>query len=288
MTEHKSLVFRFDDVEVREREFLLIKAGEALPVEPKAFRVLLFLLHNPGRLVTKDEILCAVWSDCSVSDNSLTRSIATLRRLLNDDTHEPRYIATVPTVGYRFLCDVTVMNGFAGSVSPQNGGERVDSGHPLLASVSGATATAVLDAGVGLPASPDPIASPAEAASFGASTHKPFRWLHVVFIAISLVAVGAGVFWFFHRRSMTNHPRAEQRVTSNSPDAPIKSAVVSPDGKYLAYSDSTGLYLRHIATGETRSWTLPKDFIAHPNSWFPDGTHLLVTRLEGPMKTPSL
>ncbi len=108
MTEHKSLVFRFDDVEVREREFLLIKAGEALPVEPKAFRVLLFLLRSPGRLITKDEILGAVWNDCAVSDNSLTRSIATLRRLLGDDTHEPRYIATVPTVGYRFLCDVRV------------------------------------------------------------------------------------------------------------------------------------------------------------------------------------
>src|ERR1700758_5742227 len=114
MTEHGPLGFRFDDVEVRQREFLLIKAGEALPVEPKAFRVLLFLLHNPGRLVTKDEILGAVWSDCAVSDNSLTRSIATLRRLLGDDTHEPRYIATVPTVGYRFLCDVTVMtDGFS-------------------------------------------------------------------------------------------------------------------------------------------------------------------------------
>jgi Tol biopolymer transport system component/DNA-binding winged helix-turn-helix (wHTH) protein len=128
MTEHGPLVFRFDDVEVREREFLLIKAGEALPVEPKAFRVLLFLLRNPGRLVSKDEILGAVWNDCAVSDNSLTRSIATLRRLLGDDTHEPRYISTVPTVGYRFLCDVTVTNGFGGPVSPQAATEEADSG----------------------------------------------------------------------------------------------------------------------------------------------------------------
>jgi hypothetical protein len=39
--------------------------------------------------------------------------------------------------------------------------------------------------------------------------------------------------------------------------------------------------LRVIASGETRRWDVPKDFIAAPNSWFPDGTHLLVTRLEG-------
>jgi DNA-binding winged helix-turn-helix (wHTH) protein len=105
--DHKFSVFKFDDIEVREREFLLVKGGETLRVEPKAFRVLLFLLRNPRRLVTKDEILNAVWNDCAVSDNSLTRSIATLRRLLGDDSREPRFIATVPTVGYRFLCDVT-------------------------------------------------------------------------------------------------------------------------------------------------------------------------------------
>lgn len=106
MTFHKFSVFKFEDIEVREREFLLVKGGKVLPVEPKAFRVLLFLVRNPRRLVTKDEILNAVWSDCAVSDNSLTRGIATLRRLLGDDSRKPRFIETVPTVGYRFLCDV--------------------------------------------------------------------------------------------------------------------------------------------------------------------------------------
>src|SRR5580658_6080658 len=115
--DHKFSVFTFEDVEVREREFLLVKGGKGLPMEPKVFRVLLFLLRNPKRLVTKDEILNAVWNDCAVSDNSLTRSIATLRRLLGDDSREPRFIATVPTVGYRFLCDVVAaeenVNGFS-------------------------------------------------------------------------------------------------------------------------------------------------------------------------------
>jgi len=95
VTDLKPFVFRFGEFEVREREFLLFRAGRAVPVEPKAYRVLLFLLQNHGRLVKKDEILNAVWDDCSVSDNSLTRSIATLRRLLGDDSREPHYIATV-------------------------------------------------------------------------------------------------------------------------------------------------------------------------------------------------
>jgi DNA-binding winged helix-turn-helix (wHTH) protein len=111
MTERKCFVFKFGDIEVREREFLLIKAGERIPVEPKAFRVLLFLLRNPGRLITKDEIVDTVWNDSAVSDNSLTRSIAQLRRVLGDDSREPLYILTVPTVGYRFLSEVKAEEG---------------------------------------------------------------------------------------------------------------------------------------------------------------------------------
>src|ERR1019366_10453227 len=70
-------------------------------------------------------------------------------------------------------------------------------------------------------------------------------------------------------------------LPSNPSDAPIKNAVVSPDGKYVAYADSTGLYLRQISSGETRHWSLPKGFVAWPFSWFPDGTHLLVVRIAG-------
>jgi len=99
----KSFIFRFADVEVREREFSLVKAGEVLPVEPKAFRVLLILLRNPQKLLPKDELLTAVWGDTAVSENSLARSIALLRRLLGDEARDPRFIETVATVGYRWL-----------------------------------------------------------------------------------------------------------------------------------------------------------------------------------------
>src|ERR1700723_3458920 len=108
MTERKCLVFSFADVQVREREFSIVRTGEVLPIEPKAFRVLLFLLRNPQKLITKEELLDAVWADASVTESSLTRSIAKLRRALGDDIREPRYIATVATVGYRFIGKVEV------------------------------------------------------------------------------------------------------------------------------------------------------------------------------------
>lgn len=113
-THHRCCVFRFADVEVREGDFSIIRAGKKLPAEPKAYKVLQFLLHNPGRVIPKDELLDAVWNDCEVSESSLTRSIAMLRRLLGDDIREPRYIATVPTIGYRFVAEVEVSENLPG------------------------------------------------------------------------------------------------------------------------------------------------------------------------------
>ena len=105
---NKSFVFRFDDVEVREREFSLTKAGKALTVEPKGFRALLFLLHNPQKLISKEELLNSVWGDAAVTEGSLTRCIWLLRSVLGDDIRSPRYIETVATVGYRFIGKVEV------------------------------------------------------------------------------------------------------------------------------------------------------------------------------------
>src|SRR6478609_4841884 len=108
MIGNKHNIFRFADVEVREREFSLLKAGKVLAVEPKAFRVLLLLLHNPQKLISKEELLNSVWGDTAVTEGSLTRCIWLLRRLLGDDVSEPRFIETVATVGYRLVCKVEV------------------------------------------------------------------------------------------------------------------------------------------------------------------------------------
>ena len=93
-------------MEVREREFSLTKAGKVSSIEPKAFRVLIFLLHNPQKLITKDELLNAIWGDTAVTEGSLSRCIWLLRSVLGDDIRSPRYIETVPTVGYRFVAAV--------------------------------------------------------------------------------------------------------------------------------------------------------------------------------------
>jgi Tol biopolymer transport system component/DNA-binding winged helix-turn-helix (wHTH) protein len=80
--------------------------GRPLALEPKAFDVLVFLLSHAGQLVTKQQILDAVWQGTAVSDNALTRVVAQLRKALGDDAREARFLETVPTRGYRWIAPV--------------------------------------------------------------------------------------------------------------------------------------------------------------------------------------
>jgi DNA-binding winged helix-turn-helix (wHTH) protein len=88
-------------------------AEQALALPPKAFDVLHYLVTHPDRLVTKDELLDAVWPQTAVSDGVVRMAIGVLRKALGDMAQTPRYIATVPRRGYRFLAPVTERTGVA-------------------------------------------------------------------------------------------------------------------------------------------------------------------------------
>ena len=253
MTERKCFVFSFADIEVREREFCIVRNSEILPVEPKAFRVLLFLLRNPQKLITKEELLDAVWGDVAVSENSLTRSVALLRKLFGDDTHEPRYIATVPTVGYRFLCDVRVTeDGFA----PANTVE-VPRETPAV------------------PASAAPLPSRQED-----SLRPPRKVLLVAIAAVILLSVTG---WFAYR---THLPAPVQRaLTRLTFDEGLQiGATWSPDGRYIAYSSDRGgkfdIWVQQVSGGNPVQITKGPAHNWQPD-WSPDGKYITYRSEEG-------
>lgn len=95
--------YQYDDVVIETHRHRLLRAGQVVEIEPKAFRVLLYLAEHRDRVVPKDELVEAVWAGTFVSDNALTRLIAQLRKQLGDTAKDSRVIETVPTVGYRFL-----------------------------------------------------------------------------------------------------------------------------------------------------------------------------------------
>jgi DNA-binding winged helix-turn-helix (wHTH) protein/TolB-like protein/Tfp pilus assembly protein PilF len=105
--------FRLD---VAERQ--LFRGDTPVAVTAKAFEVLLLLVRNAGRTVTKEEFMDTVWAGTVVEESNLSDNISTLRQALGDDAREPRYIRTVPKRGYRFLAPVQQTAGAAGFSPP--------------------------------------------------------------------------------------------------------------------------------------------------------------------------
>ncbi|MEP6911706.1 MAG: winged helix-turn-helix domain-containing protein [bacterium] len=84
----------------------LLRAGEAVPLPPKAIEALLVLVRNPGKMLEREALMQAVWSDTFVEDANLTVAISHLRKALGQNGETVEYIETIPRVGYRFVADV--------------------------------------------------------------------------------------------------------------------------------------------------------------------------------------
>jgi hypothetical protein len=99
-------------------------------------------------------------------------------------------------------------------------------------------------------------------------------------IAIGCLAliIIASLVWMVWRLPPRHTDIIERKLTSNSSENSVSSAAVSPDGKYLAYADNTGVYLKQIRTGETHPLALPPNFSVRVDDWCPDGSRLLVSR----------
>src|SRR5512132_678045 len=123
MTPPNASAFLFDDVRVEPATFRVVKSGDTLALEPKALKLLLFLIENRGRLIEKNEILDAIWNGTHVTENALVSEIAKLRKSLSDDPKSPKYIQTVHTRGYRFIAEVQVETSMAPAVVNGNDAE---------------------------------------------------------------------------------------------------------------------------------------------------------------------
>src|SRR6185295_11729291 len=103
-----SHLYRFAQFELDSRRRQLSRAASPISLTPKAFDVLLFLAQNPNRLVTREELLHAVWGNTFVEEGNLTQYISHLRKALGDNTEDTRLIVTIARKGYQFTPAVTV------------------------------------------------------------------------------------------------------------------------------------------------------------------------------------
>ena len=98
--------YRWNEFVLDLDAYRLERAGVPLSLEPKAFNLLVLMVGRPGHVFTKQEIFESLWADTAVTDHALTRVVAQLRRVLGDEARQARYLETVPTRGYRWICPV--------------------------------------------------------------------------------------------------------------------------------------------------------------------------------------
>jgi adenylate cyclase len=106
---------------------VLQAAGREIPLRRKSFELLRFLVENADRLVTKEELLRAIWPDVTVTDESLTHCVSEVRQALGDG--DQAIIKTVPRRGYRFAAPVTrVAPSAPAGAEPRPAGSDFDPG----------------------------------------------------------------------------------------------------------------------------------------------------------------
>jgi Tol biopolymer transport system component/DNA-binding winged helix-turn-helix (wHTH) protein len=223
----------------------LRKKGIRVPLQDQPFQVFAILLENSGKLVTREELRRRVWpEDTFVDFDHALNTAITKIRLALGDEAD----------NPRFV-----------ETLPRRG-------YRFIAPVDKLGARA--------PAS----GSPAIETALEEGRHEPsfFRpWMALAFFSAAAIAVLGWVLWRHPSRQMEV---IERKLTANSLENGVKSAAVSADGKFLAYTDNTGLYLKEIRTGETHRVPLPQNFSAGLSDWFSDGSHLLVSQEEQPGK----
>src|SRR5262249_24633222 len=101
-----SEVFHFDEFTLDVRERRLMRGTEAVRLPPKAYDVLVALVQQRGRLVTKERLLKCLWPKQFVEEGNLNVYVSALRKALGEDAHRPIYIETVARSGYRFIAAV--------------------------------------------------------------------------------------------------------------------------------------------------------------------------------------
>jgi Tol biopolymer transport system component/DNA-binding winged helix-turn-helix (wHTH) protein len=249
-----SRIFRFSTFEVNLHTGELRQRGQKVKLQEQPLQVLAALLERPGEMVTREELRGKLWpADTFVDfDHSLNAAIKRLRDALGESADTPIFIETLARRGYRFIGNVEIT-----TATP-----------PALSDLEG------------LKPDTETGRIPTKVSPTSASGPWARKWQFVEAALAIVVVASMAVGWLLWRqasRSKLSQASATlQRLTTNATENRIFASAISPDGKYLAYSDKTGAYLRLLSTGELHP-LLPKGSDVMFLGWFPDSSQLLAS-----------
>ena len=239
-------LLRFSVFEIDLDSGELFKKGQKLKLQGQPFELLIELLNNTGSVVTREQLKERLWPGDTAGDfdSSLNRAINRIREVLGDSAESPHFIETLPRRGYRFI----------GAVA---GGNVVEA--------TPVAAASEVDKEVGRP------------------TRRERDWKVAALAGVAFAVALLVTWWIAHRIPEPPRDPTLRQLTTNSSENPVSHAIISPDGKYLAYGDSAGIRLQEIATGQTHAIAKPKtlseDDAWFPSAWFPDGARMVASAI---------
>lgn len=245
--------FQFGEFVLDLKEKVLLRDQKPLAITPKTFLLLLTLVENHGRIVEKERLMNAVWADSFVEEGNLSFTISLLRKALDDDKHDPRFIETVPRRGYRFIAEVA-------QVASQNG------------SSSDAHPTDTNDTHGGLPKSRRQHLGPSPIAAILAAT-------------FFLMAIVIGAWYIRNARVPAFAPILEAPFSAEmlATDGNAPHAAISPDGENVVYVNTVGgkqsVWLRQLGSANNVEIIPPSDAFYGGVAFSPDGNFIYFTRL---------
>ena len=247
-------IVRFGNFEVDLQSGELRNKGLKVKLQGQPFQVLAILLERAGEVVTREELRIKLWpADTFVDfDHGLNAAVKRLRDALGESAESPIFVETIARRGYRFLGRVDVPAATSSGLSDLKG-IKADT-------EAGKVSTNVFPTSV--------------------SGSRDRKWqLGVALLAIVVLASMA-VAWFMWRKvAESTESKVSvtlQRLTTNATEHWVITSAISPDGKYLAYSDNTGVYCRVLSTGELHS-LVPKVSDVTSLGWFPDNSQVLAS-----------
>lgn len=234
----KGRIVRFGNFEVDLQSRELSHKGLKVKLQGQPFQILATLLEHPGEVVTREQLRVKLWpADTFVDfDHSLNAAVKRLREALGDSAETPNFIETLSRRGYRFIGNI-----------------EIPAASPNVAELK------------------PPVTS--------ANRARARKWQFGAAVLAVIALAGVVAEWLTWRgtsRSLPQPSTTLRRLTTNAAEHWVIASAISPDGKYLAYSDKTGAYFRTLSTGELH-FLVPKVPDISFLGWFPDSSQLLAS-----------